>query len=100
MTAPPRSGDAEAWFRWRENWSLTRDVGACTARCRRRLLTQRQLASQAGVTRATLVDIEHGRSRPRVGTMRKLAEALGVEVTASAEFKRVIEADDQLSAAA
>jgi hypothetical protein len=32
--------------------------------------------------------------------MRKLAEALGVEVTAIAEFKRVIEADDQLSAAA
>ena len=67
---------------------------------RRRLLTQRQLASQAGVTQATLVDIEHGRSRPRVGTMRKLAAALGVEVTAIAEFKRVIEADDQLSAAA
>jgi transcriptional regulator with XRE-family HTH domain len=63
-------------------------------------MTQRQLASQAGVTQATLVDIEHGRSRPRVGTMRKLAEALGVDVTAIAEFKRVIEADDQRRAAA
>jgi transcriptional regulator with XRE-family HTH domain len=63
-------------------------------------MTQRQLAAQAGITQATLVDLEHGRGRPRVGTMQKVAAALGVEVTAIAEFKRAIEADDQLSAAA
>ena len=60
---------------------------------RRRLMNQRELAKAAGITQATLVDLEHGRGRPRASTMRKVAEALGVEPTAIAEFRRVIEAE-------
>jgi transcriptional regulator with XRE-family HTH domain len=56
-------------------------------------MNQRELAKAAGITQATLVDLEHGRGRPRASTMRKVAEALGVEPTAIAEFRRVIEAD-------
>jgi transcriptional regulator with XRE-family HTH domain len=59
----------------------------------RRLLTVRDLARQAGVATATITGIEHGRVRPQISTMRKLAGALGVEPGEIAEFARAIEAD-------
>ena len=66
---------------------------------RRRVLTQRQLAERAGITHATVVALEKGRGRPQLTTMRKVADALGVEPADIAEFRRAIESD-QLSAAA
>ena len=45
----------------------------------RRLLTQRELAELVGVTQGTINRIERGVHRPRLGTVRKLAEALGVD---------------------
>ncbi len=45
----------------------------------RRLLTQKELAEKIGVTVGTINRIERGVHRPRLGTVRKLAEALGVE---------------------
>jgi transcriptional regulator with XRE-family HTH domain len=43
----------------------------------RSLLTQRELADKAGVSRGTVVRIEDGQPA-NVATVRKLAEALGV----------------------
>ncbi len=46
----------------------------------RRMWTQVRLAAEAGVSPTTVSGIENGRiSRPHFGTLRKLAEALGVE---------------------
>ncbi len=44
----------------------------------RRALTQRELAAKAGMTVSTVNRIENGLQRPRISTVRKLAEALGV----------------------
>jgi DNA-binding XRE family transcriptional regulator len=55
------------------------------------LLSQRDLAHQAGVTQKTLVDLELGRVEPRLLTMRKLAAALGVEPLEVDEFRQAIE---------
>jgi len=47
---------------------------------RRAALTQGELAEKAGVGINTIVRIETGEiAEPRVSTLRKLAEALGVE---------------------
>jgi transcriptional regulator with XRE-family HTH domain len=46
----------------------------------RRMWTQARLADEAGVSPTTVSGIESGRiSRPHFGTLRKLAQALGVE---------------------
>ena len=45
----------------------------------RRLLTQRELAERVGVTQGTINRIERGVHRPRLATVRRLAEALGVD---------------------
>jgi transcriptional regulator with XRE-family HTH domain len=45
----------------------------------RRALTQAQLAEQAGVTTATVARIERDEIEPRMTTLSKLAEALGVD---------------------
>ena len=47
----------------------------------RRLLTQEELAEMAGISAATVVNIERDHQRPHFRTMRKLAEALDVEPT-------------------
>ena len=44
----------------------------------RRLLTQRELATRAGLTQATVLRIERGTTRARISTVRRLADALGV----------------------
>jgi transcriptional regulator with XRE-family HTH domain len=56
-----------------------------------RLLSIRALATQAGVTPKTLIDIEHGRRRAAYETMRRLSTALGVPATEIAEFAAVLE---------
>jgi DNA-binding XRE family transcriptional regulator len=58
----------------------------------RRMLSQRDLAREAGVAPKTVVDLELGRVEPRLQTMRKLAAALGVEPLKIDEFARAIEA--------
>ncbi len=42
-------------------------------------LTQAQLAERAGVTTATVARIERDEIEPRMTTLRKLADALGVD---------------------
>jgi transcriptional regulator with XRE-family HTH domain len=45
----------------------------------RKALTQRQLAEKAGVNRVTITRLEGGKDKPFPTTVRKLANALGVE---------------------
>jgi transcriptional regulator with XRE-family HTH domain len=46
----------------------------------RRLLTLRELAARSGVQFHTIHAIETGKQEPRVSTLRKLIEALGIPV--------------------
>ncbi len=47
-----------------------------------RKLTQGELAERAGVTRATICNIENGTQRDvKAGNLKRIAEALGVEMT-------------------
>ncbi len=43
-------------------------------------MTQRALASRAGITQAALFRLESGATDPRLSTLRRLAKALGVRV--------------------
>jgi len=45
----------------------------------RRMLTQDELAARAGTTEATVNRLENGLQRPRISTVRKLADVLGVK---------------------
>ena len=50
-----------------------------------RFLTQRELATKAGLTVATVSRLETGKRRPHFTTVRKLAAALGVRPEALVE---------------
>jgi transcriptional regulator with XRE-family HTH domain len=50
-----------------------------------RKLSQEALAKRAGISRGYLARLEIGRHDPTVTTLRKLAKALGVPVTALLE---------------
>jgi len=45
----------------------------------RRYMTQEELAGKAKLSKSTIATLEVGSHRPRMRTMRQLAEALGVE---------------------
>jgi HTH-type transcriptional regulator, competence development regulator len=47
----------------------------------RRLLTQEELAQKAGISAATVVNIERNNQEPHFRTIRKLAKALDVDPT-------------------
>ena len=47
----------------------------------RRLLTQEELAGKAGVSAATVVNIERNNQEPHFRTIRKLAKALDIDPT-------------------
>ncbi len=44
----------------------------------RLFVTQAELAQRTGIAEATLSRLENGIQRPRISTVRKIAEALGV----------------------
>ena len=46
---------------------------------KRALLTQQQLADKSGVGVTTIIRVERNQVEPQARTIRKLAEALGVE---------------------
>ena len=66
----------------------------------RRLLSIRQLAKLAGVAPTTVHLIESGQRLPHFETMRKLAEALGVDWEEVDEFRAAVEAAVEEKAAA
>jgi transcriptional regulator with XRE-family HTH domain len=45
----------------------------------RRAMSQRKLAEASGMSQRAIVDLETNRREPHPSTLRKLAEALGVE---------------------
>jgi transcriptional regulator with XRE-family HTH domain len=47
----------------------------------RRLLTQEELAEKAGVSAATVVNVERNNQEPHFRTIRKLAKALEIDPT-------------------
>ena len=47
----------------------------------RRLLTQEELAEKAGVSAATVVNVERNNQEPHFRTIRKLAQALEIDPT-------------------
>jgi transcriptional regulator with XRE-family HTH domain len=47
----------------------------------KRLLTQEELAEKAGVSAATVVNVERNNQEPHFRTIRKLAKALDVDPT-------------------
>jgi transcriptional regulator with XRE-family HTH domain len=51
-----------------------------------RMQSVRQLAADAGVTPKTLIDLELGRRTAQYGTMRQIAEAIGVPANEISEF--------------
>ncbi len=55
------------------------DGGKLRRARRGRALSQQDLAAATGVAQATLSDLERGKRGARASTLRKLAEALGVE---------------------
>jgi len=57
----------------------------------RRMLSIRQLAADARVTPKTLMDLELGRRTAQFGTMRRIAEAIGVPAHEIAEFALALE---------
>ncbi len=69
---------------------MGRPAQSLRATRRGQLLTIRQLAERAGCSKATIVEIEHGRRLPSLKTVEKLARALGVEPITVAEFAGAI----------
>jgi integrase len=65
------------------------DVTKLKALREERVLSQRDLASMAGLTQMTVWRIENGYRDARPGTIRKLAQALGVEP------KELVKKEDQ-----
>ncbi len=60
-----------------------------------RLWSQRELASRAGVSENTIINIETGRRLPRLLTMRRIADALGVDWNDVAEFRASVQAIEE-----
>ena len=61
---------------------------------RERLFSLADLATAAEMTEKAIGDIERGRTVPRLGTIRKITDALKVEPREVAEFAAVLDRDD------
>lgn len=57
---------------------------------RRALFTIRELSELAGVSKQTIVDLEHGRTDPQLRTIKLLSQALNVDPLDVEEFAAVI----------
>ncbi len=60
-----------------------------------RLLSLDDLAEKAGVSNKTIVQIEHGRQAPKLRTIRRISDALGVDPNEIEEFAAVIRGQGQ-----
>ncbi|MQY10606.1 HTH-type transcriptional regulator SutR [Streptomyces sp. RB5] len=68
--------------------ALTQSLARNLRRWRQeRGFTLEQLAARAGVSRGMIIQIEQARTNPSVGTTVKLADALGVTITALLDFE-------------
>lgn len=57
----------------------------------RKLLSAKELATQAGVSESNIYSLEHGGWLPSLGTVKKLAGVLQVDPLEVDEFKAAIE---------
>jgi len=64
-----------------------------------RLWSQRELARRAGVVENTVVYAETGKRLPRLLTMRRIADALGVDWSEIAEFREAVAGVEEKEAA-
>ena len=64
---------------------------------RGKLISIEGLAEVANVSTKTIVEIEHGRSVPRLRTIKKLSEALEVKPADVEEFAAAIADDGELA---
>jgi len=64
-----------------------------------RLWSQRELARRAGVAEGTVIFAETGRRLPRLLTMRRIADALGVDWSEIAEFRESVAGVEEKAAA-
>ncbi len=65
---------------------------------RERLLSMAELATEAKVSEKALGDIERGRARPQLRTIRKITEVLGVEPRDVTEFAAALAPADESTA--
>jgi transcriptional regulator with XRE-family HTH domain len=61
---------------------------------RRNLFSILRLAEKAEVSTRTIVDLEHGRTVPRLQTIRKISDALEVAPDQIAEFRAALYEED------
>jgi DNA-binding XRE family transcriptional regulator len=61
---------------------------------KQKLMTQRELATAAGVTIATVSYAESGKMRPKILTIRKICAVLGVQPEDVDEFRRALDLPD------
>jgi transcriptional regulator with XRE-family HTH domain len=61
-----------------------------------RFLGVKPLATKAGVSNKTIVQIEHGRQRPTLRTIQALSDALEVDPREVKEFAEALEAMESL----
>lgn len=67
---------------------------------RRQLHSRESLAKAAGVSESTIYLIEKGKTRPRLGVMRKLAAALGIDPMEVDEFRLTVDEPERTRPAA
>jgi len=65
----------------------------------RLFITQAELSERTGIAEATLSRIENGMQRPRISTVRKIAEGLGVTADELVEWGAGAETDTGKAAA-
>jgi len=71
----PEQAESETW----PNQAVVEEIGVRVRRLREsRAITQSQLQTTSGVSRSYLSRIESGQMTPSLGTLEKIAEALGV----------------------
>jgi DNA-binding XRE family transcriptional regulator len=61
-------------------------------RVNRTMLSQREFAAKAGLTSATVSDIETGKRVPSLSTMKKVCDTFGWQWERIDEFKAAVEA--------
>lgn len=81
------------WYVVFDSVEGTYDMMSLRETRRRNLFSILQLAGKAGISTRTIVDIEHGRTVPRLQTIRKISEALEVSPDSVEEFHAALSED-------
>jgi transcriptional regulator with XRE-family HTH domain len=70
-------------------------VTALAALRKQKLMTQRELATAAGVSLATVSYAESGLTKPKIFTIRKICKALGLQPRDVDEFRKALDLPDE-----